>query len=94
MAGGVTPSRLILTPSPATVKMDDPNITVEEYIRLEEERAQRHGQTFNWQTATFLRKLNSMKEMRNDCFADFEAKFPSHHFGNIIAAIPIPEIPC
>ncbi|GJR60174.1 hypothetical protein Tco_1502336 [Tanacetum coccineum] len=33
--------------------MDDPNITMEEYIRLEEEKAQRHGQTFNWQTATY-----------------------------------------
>ncbi|GJU00451.1 hypothetical protein Tco_1110789 [Tanacetum coccineum] len=33
--------------------MDDPNITIEEYIRLEEEKAQRHGRTFNWQTATY-----------------------------------------
>ncbi|GJY51033.1 hypothetical protein Tco_0441880 [Tanacetum coccineum] len=34
-------------------KMDDLNITIEEYIRLEEEKARRHGRTFNWQTATF-----------------------------------------
>ncbi|GKF65799.1 hypothetical protein Tco_0192316 [Tanacetum coccineum] len=33
--------------------MDDPNITMEEYIRLEEEKDRRHGRTFNWQTATF-----------------------------------------
>nr|GEW79576.1 uncharacterized mitochondrial protein AtMg00810-like [Tanacetum cinerariifolium] len=33
--------------------MDDPNITMEEYIILEEEKAQRHGRTFNWQTATY-----------------------------------------
>nr|GEX76243.1 hypothetical protein [Tanacetum cinerariifolium] len=33
--------------------MDDPIITMEEYIRLEEEKAQSHGKTFNWQTATF-----------------------------------------
>ncbi|GKF64926.1 hypothetical protein Tco_0188374, partial [Tanacetum coccineum] len=31
--------------------MNDPNITMEEYIRLEEEKAQRQGQTFDWQTA-------------------------------------------
>ncbi|GJS68917.1 hypothetical protein Tco_0683482 [Tanacetum coccineum] len=33
--------------------MDDPNITMEEYIKLEEEKARRHGRTFNWQTATY-----------------------------------------
>ncbi|GJZ99007.1 hypothetical protein Tco_0671558 [Tanacetum coccineum] len=33
--------------------MDDPNITMEEYIRLQTEKAQRHGQTFNWKTATY-----------------------------------------
>ncbi|GKC83050.1 hypothetical protein Tco_1138767 [Tanacetum coccineum] len=31
--------------------MDDPNITMEKYIRLKEEKAQRQGQTFDWQTA-------------------------------------------
>ncbi|GJY90710.1 hypothetical protein Tco_0505906, partial [Tanacetum coccineum] len=30
--------------------MDNPNITMEEYIRLQEEKALRHGQTFNWQS--------------------------------------------
>nr|GEV61283.1 hypothetical protein [Tanacetum cinerariifolium] len=28
--------------------MDDPNITMEEYIRLEEQKAQKHGKVFNW----------------------------------------------
>nr|GEX40571.1 hypothetical protein [Tanacetum cinerariifolium] len=31
--------------------MDDPNITMEEYIRLEEEKAQKRGKVFNWETA-------------------------------------------
>ncbi|GJW38902.1 hypothetical protein Tco_0064747 [Tanacetum coccineum] len=35
------------------VKMDDPNITMEEYIRLEEEKARRHGKVYNWETATY-----------------------------------------
>ncbi|GJY22837.1 retrovirus-related pol polyprotein from transposon TNT 1-94 [Tanacetum coccineum] len=33
--------------------MDDPNINMEEYIRLEEEKARRHGKVFNWETATY-----------------------------------------
>ncbi|GKC94358.1 hypothetical protein Tco_1159800 [Tanacetum coccineum] len=33
--------------------MDDPNITMAEYIQLEEEKARRRGQTFNWETATY-----------------------------------------
>ncbi|GKE73631.1 hypothetical protein Tco_1535672 [Tanacetum coccineum] len=33
--------------------MDDPNITMEEYIRLEEEKARRLGKVFNWETGTY-----------------------------------------
>ncbi|GJR55005.1 hypothetical protein Tco_1405526, partial [Tanacetum coccineum] len=33
--------------------MDDPNITMEEYIRLEEENAHRRGKVFNWETAKY-----------------------------------------
>ncbi|GKD07566.1 hypothetical protein Tco_1187251 [Tanacetum coccineum] len=33
--------------------MDDPNITMEEYIRLEEEKAQKHGKVFNWEAARY-----------------------------------------
>ncbi|GKD18725.1 hypothetical protein Tco_1207883 [Tanacetum coccineum] len=33
--------------------MDDPNITIEEYIRLEEEKAQKYGKMFNWETAKY-----------------------------------------
>nr|GFB65843.1 hypothetical protein [Tanacetum cinerariifolium] len=33
--------------------MDDPNITMEEYIRLKEEKAQKHGKLFNWDTAKY-----------------------------------------
>ncbi|GJY91472.1 zf-CCHC domain-containing protein [Tanacetum coccineum] len=35
------------------VKLDDPNITMEEYIRLEEEKARKHGKVFNWETAKY-----------------------------------------
>ncbi|GJS77504.1 hypothetical protein Tco_0727385 [Tanacetum coccineum] len=33
--------------------MDDPNITIEEYIRLEEEKACRRGKVYNWETAKY-----------------------------------------
>ncbi|GJX90928.1 hypothetical protein Tco_0344254 [Tanacetum coccineum] len=33
--------------------MDNPNITMEEYIRLKEENARRHGKVYNWETATY-----------------------------------------
>ncbi|GKE95854.1 hypothetical protein Tco_1580709 [Tanacetum coccineum] len=33
--------------------MDDPNITMEEYIRLEEEKDRRSGRVYNWETATY-----------------------------------------
>ncbi|GJY95144.1 hypothetical protein Tco_0511505 [Tanacetum coccineum] len=33
--------------------MEDPNITVEEYIRLEEEKARRHGKVYNREITTY-----------------------------------------
>ncbi|GKE10641.1 hypothetical protein Tco_1414192 [Tanacetum coccineum] len=33
--------------------MNNPNLTMEEYIRLEEEKARKRGKVFNWQTATY-----------------------------------------
>nr|GEW33906.1 hypothetical protein [Tanacetum cinerariifolium] len=33
--------------------MDDPNITIKEYIRLEEEKARKREKVFNWETATY-----------------------------------------
>ncbi|GJS41315.1 hypothetical protein Tco_0566358 [Tanacetum coccineum] len=34
--------------------MDDPDITIEEYIQLENERALRNGKEYNWETATYV----------------------------------------
>nr|GEY02528.1 hypothetical protein [Tanacetum cinerariifolium] len=33
--------------------MDDPNITMEEYIRLEEEKSRERKKVFNWETAKY-----------------------------------------
>ncbi|GJU70292.1 hypothetical protein Tco_1256551 [Tanacetum coccineum] len=53
--------------------MDNPNITMEEYIRLQEEKSLSWDETFNWQTAT----NGNMEycEDEDDCFTNFETKF-------------------
>ncbi|GKB63178.1 putative reverse transcriptase domain-containing protein, partial [Tanacetum coccineum] len=64
--------------------MDDPNITMEEYIRLEEVKAQRHGRTFNWQTAKFGKA--KYYEDEDDCFTDFKTEFPAIVFDNTLTS--------
>ncbi|GKD77169.1 hypothetical protein Tco_1339790 [Tanacetum coccineum] len=54
--------------------MDNPNLTIEEYIRLEKEKARKHGKVFHWQTATYG------KISVDDDFYDLrsmEAEFPA-----------------
>ncbi|GKC94767.1 hypothetical protein Tco_1160209 [Tanacetum coccineum] len=60
--------------------MNDPNITMDEYIRLEKEKAQSRGETFNWQTAIFGRTRHYYEEER---FMNFEEEFPAIVFGKI-----------
>ncbi|GJX09739.1 hypothetical protein Tco_0199598 [Tanacetum coccineum] len=55
--------------------MDDPNITMEEYIRLEEEKARRQGRTFNWQTATYGKM--EYCENEDDSFTNLETEYPA-----------------
>ncbi|GKB31680.1 hypothetical protein Tco_0871081 [Tanacetum coccineum] len=64
--------------------MDDPNITMEEYIRLEDEMVQSRGETFNWQTATFGRTRYYYEEER---FMNFEEEFPAIVFWKINAIV-------
>ncbi|GKD28491.1 hypothetical protein Tco_1239269 [Tanacetum coccineum] len=72
--------------------MDDPNITMEEYIRLEEEKARRHGQTFNWQT-TMFRKIENYED-EDDCSSDFETEFPVTVLDNTLTTIPSEPTVC
>ncbi|GKD58453.1 hypothetical protein Tco_1295962 [Tanacetum coccineum] len=60
--------------------MDDPNVTMEEYIRIEEEKARSRGLTFNWQTAKFGRMEHYYEE---ECFTNFEEEFPAIVFEKI-----------
>ncbi|GJV93707.1 hypothetical protein Tco_1541520 [Tanacetum coccineum] len=60
--------------------MDDPNITMEEYIRLEEEKARRQGQTFDWQIATYGRM--EYFEEKDDSFTNLDTEYPAIVFDN------------
>ncbi|GKE62725.1 hypothetical protein Tco_1513092, partial [Tanacetum coccineum] len=54
--------------------MDDPNMTMEEYIKLEEEKARRRGRVFNWQNATHgkIRVDDDLHDLRS-----MKAEFPA-----------------
>nr|GEV71949.1 hypothetical protein [Tanacetum cinerariifolium] len=54
-------------------EMDDPNITMEEYIQLMDDKAQRCSKTFNWETATY----GNVYCDDSNLFTDFEKDFPA-----------------
>ncbi|GJU25689.1 hypothetical protein Tco_1164310 [Tanacetum coccineum] len=58
------------------LKWDDPNITMEEYIRLEEEKARRRGKVYNWETATYATlSYETTVSSLNDNKIDFRISF-------------------
>ncbi|GKA19599.1 hypothetical protein Tco_0699514 [Tanacetum coccineum] len=48
---------------------------MEEYIRLQEEKALSRGETFNWQTTTYDKM--EYCEDKDDCLTNFECEFPA-----------------
>ncbi|GJV76861.1 hypothetical protein Tco_1508445 [Tanacetum coccineum] len=68
--------------------MDDPNITMEEYIRLEEEKARRHGKVYNWETATYGKIWydEDVHDLRS-----VETKFPARVFDNALTSKVTPS---
>ncbi|GKB87229.1 hypothetical protein Tco_0959501 [Tanacetum coccineum] len=54
--------------------MDDPNITMKEYIRFEEEKAHRRGKVYNWETATYG-KIWDNKDVHD--LRSVETEFPA-----------------
>ncbi|GKD84127.1 hypothetical protein Tco_1350966, partial [Tanacetum coccineum] len=66
-------------------KIDDPNITMEEYMRLEEEKARRRGQVYNWETSTYG------KICYFDYFKDFEKEFPAIAYNDAFPSDFSPE---
>ncbi|GJV40891.1 hypothetical protein Tco_1419331 [Tanacetum coccineum] len=63
--------------------MDDPNITKEEYIRLEEEKAHRHGKVYNWETATYG-KIRYNEDVHN--LRSVETEFPAIVFNGALTS--------
>ncbi|GJZ23606.1 hypothetical protein Tco_0561065 [Tanacetum coccineum] len=53
--------------------MDDPNITMEEYIQLMANKTRGRDQTFNWETATY----GEVYCEDLDSFTEFETDFPA-----------------
>ncbi|GKA96626.1 hypothetical protein Tco_0818721 [Tanacetum coccineum] len=56
------------------VIMDDPSMTMEEYIKLEEEKNHRRGPVFNWETTTYekIRVDDDFHDLRS-----VETEFPA-----------------
>ncbi|GJZ41592.1 hypothetical protein Tco_0588478 [Tanacetum coccineum] len=55
--------------------MDDPNISIEEYIRLQEEKALSRGGTFHWKTATYGKM--EYYENEDDSFKNIKTEYPA-----------------
>ncbi|GKA55927.1 hypothetical protein Tco_0754999, partial [Tanacetum coccineum] len=69
--------------------IDDPNLTMEEYIRLEEEKAHKCEKVFNWQTATY-EKIRVDDDLYN--LSSVEAEFPAIVINDAVA--PYDELQC
>nr|GEU61639.1 hypothetical protein [Tanacetum cinerariifolium] len=65
------------------IEMDDPNITMEEYIQLMADNAHKHGQMFDWETAMYSKIYDDI-----DLFKDFEADFAAIIYNEALASNP------
>ncbi|GKA84617.1 hypothetical protein Tco_0806212 [Tanacetum coccineum] len=65
--------------------MDDPNITMEEYIRLEGEKARRRGKVFNWETAMYG-EIWDNEDVHN--LGSVETEFPAIVFNDTLMSEP------
>nr|GEW77597.1 retrovirus-related Pol polyprotein from transposon TNT 1-94 [Tanacetum cinerariifolium] len=63
--------------------MDDLNITMEEYIRLEEEKISRRGKVYSWETATYG-KIWDNKDVHN--LGSVETEFPAIVFNDTLTS--------
>ncbi|GKF77547.1 hypothetical protein Tco_0230017, partial [Tanacetum coccineum] len=61
--------------------MDNPNITMEEYIKLEEEKARRLGMVYNWETFTYG-KIWDNEDVHD--LGSVESEFPAIVFNDTL----------
>ncbi|GKF35556.1 hypothetical protein Tco_0112314, partial [Tanacetum coccineum] len=71
--------------------MDDPSITMAEYIRLEEEKARRRGKVFNWETATYG-KIWYDEDVHDLRFIENEFPAISLKSGETLSCEPTPTV--
>ncbi|GKD90469.1 hypothetical protein Tco_1365976 [Tanacetum coccineum] len=85
----ISPDSLSYFPFGVMASMDDPNMTMEEYIKLEEEKACRRGRVFNWETATYgkIRVDDYLHDLRS-----MEVEFPALVIDDVFA--PQDALPC
>ncbi|GJW09291.1 hypothetical protein Tco_1575118 [Tanacetum coccineum] len=63
--------------------MEDPNITIEEYIRLKEEKARRRGKMYNWETAMYGKIWDNEDVHGLGCV---ETEFPAIVFNDMLTS--------
>ncbi|GKG25756.1 hypothetical protein Tco_0398902, partial [Tanacetum coccineum] len=63
--------------------MDDPNITMEEYIRLEEEKCRKRVTVYNWETAKYG-KIWDDEDVHN--LGSVETEFPAIVFNDVFTS--------
>ncbi|GJX93377.1 hypothetical protein Tco_0347963 [Tanacetum coccineum] len=61
--------------------MDELNITIEEYIQLMADKAHKHDQMFDWETATYGKIYDDI-----NLFKDVEADFPAIVYNDALAS--------
>nr|GEV04032.1 hypothetical protein [Tanacetum cinerariifolium] len=64
--------------------MDNPDITIEEYIQPEAEKACRHGQMFNWEIATY----GKVYYEDIDYLKDFKTEFSAIVYNDALTSDP------
>ncbi|GJX17439.1 hypothetical protein Tco_0218271 [Tanacetum coccineum] len=69
--------------------MDNPNITMEEYVRYETEKALRNGQMYNWETTKYG-KINYIGDINYPRF--FETKFPAIIYDDALSSQHVDEV--
>ncbi|GJU25687.1 hypothetical protein Tco_1164308, partial [Tanacetum coccineum] len=69
--------------------IDDPSMTMEEYIKFKEEKARKRRKVFNWQTATYG-KIKVDDDLHD--LSSVEAEFPAIVINDAFASIHIREV--
>ncbi|GJX26277.1 hypothetical protein Tco_0232573, partial [Tanacetum coccineum] len=70
-------------------KVDDPDITMDEYVQYQIEKSIRNGQMYNWKTAKYG-KINFIGDVNYLRF--FETKFPAIVYDDGLSSLHVDEV--